>query len=338
MNHSRTMDVYGSFYDGKRVAVTGGLGFVGSQLCEKLVAMGADVYILDDMSHNAVKSVDGAKLLAVDVGNVGSCEWAFRCGSVNEKPVDIVFNLAAAVAGVLHNMGHHHEMFKGNIDIQTAPVAAADALGIETFVQVSSVCVYDPNENHPSFEERGSVGSPDKANAGYAWAKRMGEQAVHFSNIKRPVIVRPSNVFGPRDHFDDKAHVIPALMKRAVNEEVIDCYGSPEYIREFIYSEDVADGMIAAGAAGKPHQEYNLGCNRRNTISMGELAVAIARVCDVADKPIVWNAGRGGGDPLRWSNSELARVDLDWVSEMELSDGLKKTFSWASYNGVMNNE
>lgn len=338
MNHSRTMDVYKSFYDGKRVAVTGGLGFVGSQLCEKLVAMGADVYILDDKSHNAVKHVDGAKLLGVDAGDVDGCVWAFRRGSVDGSPVSIVFNLAAAVAGVLHNMGHHHEMFKGNIDLQTAPVAAADSLGIESFVQVSSVCVYDPIYNHPSFEEQGSVGSPDRSNAGYAWAKRMGEQAIHFSNIKRPVIVRPSNVFGPRDHFDDKAHVIPALMKRAVNNDVIDCYGDPTYMREFIYSEDVADGMIAAGAAGKPRQEYNIGCNRRNTISMGELAKTIARICGVPDKEIVWHAGRGGGDALRWSNSELARTHLDWVSEMELSDGLKKTFSWASYNGVMNDD
>lgn len=327
---SRTMEVYESFYRGKRVVVTGGLGFVGSQLSDKLVQMGATVYIIDDKSHAASQGVEGVeKTFVIDAANPDSCNWAFRGGSTNDEPVDIVFNLAASVAGVLHNMGHHHEMFTSNIGVQTIPVAVADSIGVPVFVQTSSVCVYDPKHNHPSFEELGGLGSPDKANAGYAWAKRMGEQAVHFSGIKRPVIVRPSNVFGPGDHFDDKAHVIPALMKRAVLNDVIDCYGDPAYIREFIFSQDVADGMVAAGAAGKPYREYNIGTNRRNTISMGQLAEMIAMVCGVADKKIVWHSGSGGGDPLRWSNADLARTELDWVSEVELIDGLKYTFQWA---------
>lgn len=329
------MNSHPDFYAGKRVAVTGGLGFVGSVLSRKLVDLGAEVYILDNGSHNIVDGIEGATLLPVDVGNMSGCDWGFRRGSTRGTPVNVVFNLAASVAGVLHNMGHHSEMFESNIRLQTVPVAVADTLGIPVFVQTSSVCIYDPENNHPSFEEHGHLGAPDRANAGYGWAKRMGEHALKFSGINRWVVVRPSNVFGPGDHFDDKAHVIPALMKRAVHDESIAAYGSPSYIREFIYVDDVADGMIAAGANGVHETAYNIGCDGRNAIDMGDLARLIATVCGEKNKKVVWNKSVGGGDPLRWSDTTLAETDLGWRYSVSLRDGLKQTFDWAKGNGVV---
>lgn len=309
--------------NGTRVAVTGGAGFVGVQLVQKLLDRGATVFVLDDFSHgnNTIEHPD-VKYLRVNVATHHGCEWGFKGGSVSEDPVDIVFNLAASVAGVMHNIGHHHEMFMDNVLLQTVPVAVADALDIEVFVQVSSVCVYSPLVNHPSSEEVGLVGEPHPSNAGYAWAKRMGEHAISFSKIYRPVIVRPSNVFGPYDYYDDKAHVIPALIRKALFDDTVAVYGDPDTVREFVYSGDVAEGMIAAAENGRRNTAYNLGSsNPENRITMGDLAVEIVEKF-ANGKPIELHAGRGGGELLRWSNCDMAREELGWEGMTSLSDGL----------------
>ena len=312
---------FGGAASGMRVAVTGGAGFVGVQLVQKLLDYGAVVYVLDNLSHgkNIIKH-ENVSYLTVDVSSPDGCEWAFKGGSASEPPVDIVFNLAASVAGVLHNIGHHHEMFQENILLQTVPVAVADHMGIEVFLQTSSVCAYSPLVNHPSFEDSGLAGEPHPSNAGYAWAKRMGERAVEFSNIKRAVIVRPSNVFGPLDYYDDKAHVIPALIRKLLNDDVVKVYGGPNTFREFIYSADVADGMIAAALNGRDKRAYNLSAPE-NVVDIGTLLSTIMDVFGM-EKRVEFLAGRGGGEILRWASNKRSEEELGWVSGTTLVHGL----------------
>ena len=315
-----------TYYSGKSVAVTGGCGMVGSRLCEFLVDAGASVTVIDNQSRgNTV--IDRVNYIVADATKIDSCKYAFRSGNLRNEPVDIVFNLAASVAGVMYNMNHHMEMFYENMLLQTVPVMAAESVGVKTFVQTSSVCVYSPENQVGSVEPNGLIGEPHKANAGYSLAKRTGEKVVSLSNIPKIVTVRPSNIYGPRDYFDERAHVIPALIRRAVDDPVLDVYGPKDYIREFIYVDDVVKGMLAAAEHGKHLSVYNLGTSGRTKITIGELATKIALLVR-EDNVVIYHGDSGGGDPERWSNCDLAEKELGWKVERMLDDGLKEVVEW----------
>ena len=119
-------------------------------------------------------------------------------------------------------------MYYSNIRVLTVPVAVADDVRVPVFLQTSSVCVYAPEHNSPCDECCGMMGTPHPANAGYAEAKRDGERvALWADNIQKVVIVRPSNIAGPGDYFDDMAHVVPAFVKRAFyNQSEFMLYGN----------------------------------------------------------------------------------------------------------------
>jgi GDP-L-fucose synthase len=325
------------YWSGKRVCVTGGAGFVGVQLVGELMKAGAKVSVLDNWSRGRNRLHD-ATYTNGDATNPGTLEYAYSPSWLGEysgdyrQKVDVVFNLAATVAGVLHNMSHHHQMFLENVNLQVAPLMVAEKMGIPVFVQVSSVCVYDPNYNHPAREAEPGP-NPHAANEGYAWSKKMGEQAIQWSNIGRGIIVRPSNIFGPHDYFDDKAHVIPAVIKRVIEEPIVHMYGPREVVREFIYSNDVALGMMAAAEFGENKQVYNIGANGNpdNVTTMDDLVTSIMTVVG-APKEIVWHEDVGGGDPLRWSDCSLAAKELRWRSRVGLFEGLERTIEWYNDN------
>lgn len=316
-----------SFYGGKRVLVPGGEGFVGVALCRQLRNAGATVFSVDNQSRGRNR-IEGVTYLVGDATNASTCRYAMMgCNSSRwGTPVDVVFNLAASVAGVLHNMNHHLDMFHENIGLQTVPMMVAEELGIPIFMQTSSVCAYSDEVNHPSRED--DLGSePNAANYGYAWSKRMGEKLASVSQLAKVVTVRPSNIFGRFDYFDERAHVIPAFIKRCFNgEDAFDLYGPGEYVREFIYSEDVASGMMVAAAFGEHKQAYNIGTNGETRITMLGLAQLVMEKAGVI-KQIVHHPGKGGGDPLRWSNSEKLQ-SLGWRHRWTLDRGLEETIAW----------
>lgn len=314
-----------SSLSGKAACVTGGMGMVGQHLVSKLLEWGVTVYVMDDASRGSTK-VDGAHYIVADATKETSCLWAFRRFSTSEEPVDIVFNLAASVAGVLHNMNHHHQMFLDNVQLQTVPLKVAEFLNIPYFLQVSSVCVYAPEYNAPSQEEQGLLGDPHPANGGYAWSKRMGEKMLSLSSIKNRIAVRPSNIYGIGDYFDDRAHVIPALIKRAYEpgDEMV-VYGDPSVTREFIYAEDAARGMAYALAKGQDGEVYNVGRNG-DDISIGALAELILEISG-QNKRIVFDGTQGGGDERRYSNSEKL-MNLGWNPTIGLEEGLIRTIRW----------
>jgi GDP-L-fucose synthase len=318
-----------SIFTDKRVVVTGGAGFVGSHLVELLLAQGAEVLVVDDMRRGH-SYVHGSTIVRVDAGDPRALARPFQGAYA-------VFNLAAHVAGVIYNQHNHLEMYRENERVQVAPVLAAERAGVERFLQVSSVCVYSPAHNHPAREEDGQLGEPVAANNGYSWAKRMGERAALWSNIPHVVVVRPSNLYGPRDYFDDRAHVIPALIKKAravpaglpgAECAPIRVNGTGYEQREFLYVEDAARGMLAALEHGRHRVAYNLGTHGASCVRIRDLMAGIQIATDTRDVAVEYASDHDAGDPARWSDCTRMTDDTGWRWSTLLADGIQKTVDW----------
>ncbi|OGC92482.1 MAG: hypothetical protein A2W25_15050 [candidate division Zixibacteria bacterium RBG_16_53_22] len=306
-----------SFWAGKRIVIAGGCGLVGASLVKQLLDAGAQITVLDDYSRGKTQiESDRARYIQGDAGDAATCAKWF-------VDADAVFNLAAYVAGVTYNQNHSLEMFERNIRLQTVPLIAAK-VGVKRFLQVSSVCVYAENKQNPCLESD-IGGDPHPANAGYAWAKRMGERAALWSGLERVVIVRPANIYGIGDYFDERAHVIPALIKKITHDEVIRVNGTGQEVREFLYADDAARGMMVALERGKTNRVYNIGSDGANSCTIGELAYTLRDLLGV-DKSIEFSGGEAGDDRRIVNGDKLMR--LGWSPEVNLADGLKRVCEW----------
>lgn len=312
------------FYKGKRVAVLGGAGFVGVQLVHQLVLAGASQILVIDNFSRGRNIVRGRRIayLPADAGEPAQyASWL--------AGMDVVFNLAAQVAGVLYNQKNHDEMYTKNVRLLRGAVQASEQAGVARYLCCSSVCVYAEEYQSPCIEKNGFMGEPNPANWGYAMSKRTGEVIAKESDIGHVVIVRPSNIIGPHDYYDERAHVVPAFVKRSIETDgIFHAYGSPHIQREFIYSEDVALGMMHAAAFGDDREAYNVGCNGENVISMlglaGKINWLVALKIEDKDpiRQIVFDIYRGGGDSKRYSNAEKL-LALGWSHKWKITNALE---------------
>lgn len=310
-----------NFWQGKRVVVTGGAGFLGRHVCLLLKEHGAAVVSLDNYSQgrHAIPGVDNYN---DDAAKMAVCQNIFY-------GADAVFNLAAKVAGVFYNQTHNTEMFYKNVALQSIPILAAEELKTPHFLQVSSVCVYAEGYNSPSLESNGQAGDPVAENNGYAWAKRMGERAALWSSLPHVVVARPSNMYGPFDHFDNQeaAHVIPRLVNRALGDYPdFELFNGGTNRREFLYVEDAAAGLLHLLEHGQHRETYNLGTNGRTSVSMGDLIDAVQTAAGT-NKPKRNVVKAGTGDNVRWSDCDKLEA-LGFLADTTLQEGIGKTVAW----------
>lgn len=308
-----------SLWNGQKVVVTGGAGFVGSHLVELLLREGANVHVIDNFSRGK-NIVREAHYQNADATNIDDCVIAMTNAFA-------VFNLAALVAGVIYNQSNHAVMFEDNMRLQSVPIMAAEKTGVQRFLQMSSVCIYSPEHNHPCLEENGHEGIATHANEGYSWAKRMGEHVVRWSGIPHAVIARPSNIFGPRDYFDDRAHVIPALIKKAITQDVIEVNGTGRELREFIFVRDIAAGLMHALEYGGDRQVYNIGTHGDTCVSISDLLRNIQEATGTLRKTSVYSSAYDPGDKARWSDCSKIHA-LGWRHKVNMAQGIEETVQW----------
>ncbi len=318
-----------SFWDRKKVLVTGGAGFIGSHVVEELLrrGRGVRVTVADNFSHgkreNLKAVIKDVRLLREDFLLLEGCLKACR-------GQEVVLNLAARVAGVGYNFRHHATMFRENMLLAANMIEAARRSGVERFLAVSSACVYPRDCLIPTPEAEGFRGEPEPTNAGYGWAKRMAEylgRAAHEEFGLRVAIARPYNAYGPRDHYDSQdAHVIATLIRRvAGGENPILVWGDGSQRRSFLYVEDAARGLLDAAERYAEADPINLGTQEEVTIR--ELAGTILRLAGSKAK-LRFDPSKPSGQPRRNCDSSKARALAGFEPRVGLEEGLRRSIEW----------
>lgn len=315
------------FWTNKRVLVTGGAGFIGSFVVEKLVAKGAKVRVLDNFQNGSKANLRrvSSKIRIIE-GDCGDPKTGFLAC----KGVDIVMNLAARVGGIEYNRTHQATMLRDNLLIGTVMLEAARKANVERFLVVSSACVYPHDCSVPTPESEGFLNEPEPTNGGYGWAKRMGEKLGEYYSEEYGMkvgIVRPYNCYGPRDHFDpETSHVIPALIKRVLDgENPVTVWGSGNQTRAFLYVEDLAEGMMLAIEKYPTPDPLNLGTDEE--ISIKDLVKKIILLSDKKSN-VFFDRSKPDGSPRRNSDNRKAREQLGFTPKIHLDEGLKRTTAW----------
>ena len=257
------------FYKNKRVLVAGGGGFVGSFLVEKLIKTGAKVLVCGsrpiEKQENLGQIIKEIEYKQIELTNK---EDTFKL----TKNIDYVFALTARVGGIEYNSKHPGFLFYTNILPNLLLLESSRINNVSGYLCVSSACVYPSNAIIPTHEKEGFKKDPEYTNRGYGWAKRLLELQSRFYYEEygmKIAIVRPFNIYGPRDNFEpEKSHVIPALIKKVMNaSDTIEVWGTGKSTRAFLYAEDAVNGMLLALEKYAVADPVNLGADDEISIS-----------------------------------------------------------------------
>lgn len=316
-----------NFYFGKRVLVTGGAGFVGSRLVEKLVALGASVTVPIRHKTNALflNNIQNR----IEITTVDLNDWPNVLKITKNK--DIVMHLAAITGGLHYNMkmaGAY--LFRENIMPFMNTIEASRLNNVERFLTVSSACVYPRYCSIPTPEDEGFRDVPEPTSMGYGWAKRM-QEFLSSSYAKdygmKIAIARPYNTYGPRDNFDPKfSHAIPAIIKRVLDgESPLIVWGNGEQTRSFIYVDDFARGLLETAEKYPVADPLNIGSPEE--IKIKDLVKLIIELSGKKTK-VVFDKTEPIGQPRRQCDNRKAKEKIGFEAKIGLEEGLKKTIQW----------
>jgi GDP-L-fucose synthase len=300
-----------------RVLVTGGGGFLGSHLVERLERDGHDVF--------AARSAD------YDLTSMDDTTQMF-----DEADPELVFHLAAEVGGIGANRANPGRYWYANLTMGAHILEHARLHETPKVVISGTVCSYPKFAPIPFQEKDLWEGYPEETNAPYGVAKKailVGAQAYREQYGLNTIFLLPANLYGPRDNFDpETSHVIAALIRKMVeadDEVVLWADGSPT--REFLYVDDCVEGFVLAAEHYDGADPVNLGAGRE--ISIRELAELIADVTDYTGR-IVWDTSKPGGQPRRSVDASRARELFGFEARTRLRDGIERTVAWYRSNRV----
>jgi GDP-L-fucose synthase len=300
----------------KRICVTGGAGFLGRAVCDRLRERGASDPIVPRRAE-------------CDLTDASAVHRLFD----GHRP-DVVIHLAAEVGGIGANQAMPGRFFYANMAMGLHLIEAARRHGVKKFVLVGTACSYPRDASPPFREDDLWSGYPEATNAPYGVAKRaLGVmlEAYHRQHGLSGAYVIPTNLYGPGDNFDlEASHVIPALVRKfceavARGEPSVTAWGSGSVSREFLYVDDAAAAIVAAAEAVDDPSPINIGSGQETTVS--DLARRIAGLCGFNGR-IEWDRTRPDGQPRRGLDTTRAKELLDWRPRVSLDDGLRRTIDW----------
>jgi len=297
-------------YPYRQIVVTGGAGFLGSYVVERLRDRGWQVIVPRSEDYD-LRDMAAVRQLYADA-----------------QP-DCIIHLAATCGGIGANRANPGSYFYDNLVMGAHLMEAARQLGVKKFVAVGSVCSYPKYTPVPFKEEWLWQGYPEETNAPYALAKKMllvQSQAYRQQYGLNSIYLIPANLYGPRDNFNlDTSHVIPALIaKCAEADSDVVCWGTGTPTREFLHADDAARGIILAMEHYNEPEPVNLGSGQE--ISICNLADKIARLTGLRHR-LLWDSSQPDGQPLRRLDTSRAE-QFGFRASIGLDDGLKQTVKW----------
>ncbi len=298
------------------IVVTGGAGFLGAFVVEKLIAAGVPP-----------ARIRVPRSRTDDLRMMDGCERAVRDAAT-------VIHLAGHVGGIGYNRERPGELFYDNVMMGAQLMEAARRAGVRKFVAVGTVCAYPRDTAVPFRETDLWSGYPEATNAPYGLAKKMllvQAQAYRQQFGFNAIFLLPTNLYGPRDHFEpERSHVIPAIIRKVALAEArgdahIDVWGTGRATREFCYVEDAADAILLATDRYDGAEPVNIGSGRETTIR--DLTTTICGLMGFAGE-VRWDESKTDGQPRRWLDTSRAEQAFGFTARTSLAGGLAKTIAW----------
>ena len=305
-----------SFWSNRRVVVSGGHGFLGSFVVERLRASGCEQIVAPhSREFNLCEKADAVRLFA-------------------EAKPDIFIHLAAVVGGIGANRKNPGRFFYENAAMGLNAIEAARQHGVEKFVCAGTICSYPKFTPVPFREEDFWNGYPEETNAPYGLAKKMllvQLQAYREQYGLNGIYLTPVNLYGPRDNFDlETSHVIPALIRKLCDAKKsgaaeIVAWGTGKVTREFLYVADAAEAIVLAAEEYAKPDLVNLGSG--NEISIRDLLEQIRQLVGYTGS-VRWDPSAPDGQPRRCLDTSRAVAEFGWRAKTNLRDGLRNTIDW----------
>lgn len=310
----------------RRVLVTGGSGFLGSFVIEKLRREGTAEIIAPRSKDYDLREMSAIRQLLYDssLPETGGGRMA----------VDLLIHLAARVGGIGANRDHPAEFFYDNLMMGVQLMNESWKAGVKKFLAIGTVCSYPKYAPVPFREEDLWDGYPEETNAPYGLAKKMllvQSQAYRQQYGYNSIFLLPVNLYGPRDNFDpNTSHVIPALIKKCIDakdrgDKFIEVWGDGSPTREFLNVEDAAEGILLAAEHYNDSIPVNLGSGEE--ISIRDLVRTIASLSGFLGD-IVWDTSKPNGQPRRRLDTSKAERLFKFRATRPLEEGLKRTIEW----------
>jgi GDP-L-fucose synthase len=304
-----------SFWEEKRVWVTGGNGFLGSVVVRKLHERGCRQILATGIEHGDL--VDSAVIQR---------HLSFR--------PDLVVHLAAIVGGIGANRERPAEFFYQNMMMGVQLMHESWKVGVKKFVAIGTICAYPKFTPVPFKEEELWNGYPEETNAPYGLAKKMllvQSQAYRQQYGWNSIYLLPVNLYGPNDNFNPaSSHVIPALIKKfaeakETGADHVMAWGDGSPTREFLYVDDAAEGILLAAERYDKSEPVNLGSGME--ISIKDLTQTIARHLGYTGE-IRWDTSQPNGQPRRRLDVSRAKEEFGFIAQMGFEEGLRRVVEW----------
>ncbi len=316
-----------NYWLNKRVIVTGGAGFLGSFLVEKLKVRGAAEVLIPRVEQYNL----------VDIADIRRMYDDYILPTASNLQT-IVIHLAALAGGIGANRSRPADFFYINLMMGVQLMHEAWIRHIDKFVAIGTICAYPKFTPMPFREENLWDGYPEETNAPYGLAKKMllvQAQAYREQYGFNAIYLLPVNLYGPRDNFDlQTSHVIPALIRKFIEaqergDRQVVLWGDGSPTREFLYVEDACEGILLATERYDSAEPVNLGSGME--ISIKDLAHLIARLTSYTGE-FVWDTSKPNGQPRRALDVTRAEKHFGFRAQMPFEEGLRRTIEWYRKN------